>query len=68
MHVVVTDDESYNKKIKQRKKTGIFFFFLHGGIFDSEDDFLKNVSFWHRPEGDETVVFSGIKRKRVSGR
>lgn len=27
MHVVVTDDESYNKKIKQRKKTGIFFFF-----------------------------------------
>ena len=44
MHVVVTDDESYNKKIKQRKKNRNFFF-LHGGIFDSEDDFLKNVSF-----------------------
>ena len=26
MHVVVTDDESYNKKIKQRKKNRNFFF------------------------------------------
>ena len=28
MHVVVADDESYNKKIKQRKKNGDFFFMV----------------------------------------
>ena len=40
---MVADDESYNKKIKQRKKNGDFFF--HGGIFNGEHDYLKNVSF-----------------------
>lgn len=66
MHVVVADDESYNKKIKQRKKNGDFFF--HGGIFNGEHDYLKNVSFWCKPAGDDKVVFADIKRKRVSGR